>query len=88
MTSFRQFEANRRNALRSTGPKSDDGKRQSRINAVRHGLTAETVGFEQTRLVRIGGATQWVSVQRRVWEDSRLARSSQPETLLCNYRSG
>jgi hypothetical protein len=43
MTSFEQFEANRRNALRSTGPKTDDGKRRSRVNAVRHGLTAETV---------------------------------------------
>jgi hypothetical protein len=43
MTSFRQFEANRRNALRSTGPKTDDGKRRSRVNALRHGLTAETV---------------------------------------------
>ena len=43
MTSFRQIEANRRNALRSTGPKTEEGKRQSRRNALRHGLTAETV---------------------------------------------
>jgi hypothetical protein len=43
MTSLRQLEANRRNALHSTGPTSEDGKRQSRLNAVRHGLTAETV---------------------------------------------
>lgn len=43
MTSLEQFEANRRNALRSTGPKTDGGKRRSRVNAVRHGLTAETV---------------------------------------------
>jgi hypothetical protein len=43
MTSFRQIEANRRNALRSTGPKTEEGKRQSRRNAMRHGLTAETV---------------------------------------------
>jgi hypothetical protein len=43
MTSFRQIEANQRNALRSTGPRTDDGKRQSRRNALRHGLTAETV---------------------------------------------
>jgi hypothetical protein len=43
MTSFRQIEVNRRNALRSTGPKTDEGKRQTRRNALRHGLTAETV---------------------------------------------
>jgi hypothetical protein len=43
MTSLRQIEANRRNALKSTGPKSENGKRRSRRNAFRHGLTAETV---------------------------------------------
>jgi hypothetical protein len=43
MISYRQIEANRRNALKSTGPSTETGKRQSRRNAVRHGLTAETV---------------------------------------------
>src|SRR5215471_5804190 len=43
MTSYRQIEANRRNALKSTGPKTEAGKQVSRRNAVRHGLTAETV---------------------------------------------
>jgi hypothetical protein len=43
MTSFRQIEANRRNALASTGPKTENGKRRSLRNALRHGLTAETV---------------------------------------------
>jgi hypothetical protein len=43
MTSARHIEANRRNALKSTGPKSENGKQRSRRNAFRHGLTAETV---------------------------------------------
>ncbi len=40
MTSLRQLEANRRNALRSTGPRTENGKQQSRRNAIKHGLTA------------------------------------------------
>jgi hypothetical protein len=43
MTSLRQIESNRRNAQKSTGPKTDAGKQRTSQNAVRHGLTAETV---------------------------------------------
>jgi hypothetical protein len=38
MTSEIQAEANRRNALQSTGPKTDQGIEASRFNALRHGL--------------------------------------------------
>ena len=43
MTSLRQIEANRRNARLSTGPATEEGKKKSRRNALRHGLAAETV---------------------------------------------
>ena len=43
MSSLKQIAANRRNALKSTGPTTEEGKEHSRCNAVRHGLTAETV---------------------------------------------
>src|SRR5262245_12998669 len=43
MTSPRQIVANRRNALLSTGPRSDDGKNRSRQNALTHGLAAESI---------------------------------------------
>jgi len=43
MTSDKQFAANRANATKSTGPKTDAGKATSSLNAVTHGATAQTV---------------------------------------------
>jgi hypothetical protein len=43
MSSDKQIAANRLNAKNSTGPRTEHGKRRSRRNALRHGLTAETV---------------------------------------------
>jgi hypothetical protein len=43
MISLRQIEANRHNADKSTGPKTENGKQRSRRNALRHGFTADTL---------------------------------------------
>src|SRR5262245_13977003 len=42
-TSAKQQEANRRNALRSTGPRTAAGKEHVRRNAVKHGLVAREI---------------------------------------------
>jgi hypothetical protein len=44
MASQRQIEANRRNALKSTGPRTKEGKARARKNALRHGLASLTIG--------------------------------------------
>jgi hypothetical protein len=59
VTSLRRWVANRENAQNSTGPRTEDGKRRSRRNALRHGLTAETVieGLEDSEDYRAFEAT-------------------------------
>jgi hypothetical protein len=41
--SDKKIEANRRNALKSTGPRTTEGKAAVRLNALRHGLRSEEV---------------------------------------------
>src|ERR687883_147224 len=58
MTSDKQAQANRRNALKSTGPKTPEGKAAVRYNAMKHGLLSEDVvllpGEDEAALRELG----------------------------------
>jgi hypothetical protein len=62
MSTLKQMAANRRNALKSTGPTSEAGKKQSRRNALKHGLagTGLILPHEETTAVEERMA-QWNS---------------------------
>jgi hypothetical protein len=42
-TSPKQIAANRRNALKSTGPRTSEGRGISRMNALKHGILSKEV---------------------------------------------
>jgi hypothetical protein len=50
MISDKQLEANRANAQKSTGPKTEEGKRRSSLNATRHGLTGQVIVLPEENL--------------------------------------
>ena len=43
MTTQKQIEANKKNALVSTGPKSSEGKAKVANNAIKHGIFAREI---------------------------------------------
>ena len=47
-----RVDANRRNAQKSTGPKTPEGQQKSRANAIKHGLCSLTVIAESEELIR------------------------------------
>jgi hypothetical protein len=57
MATEKQVAANRRNALKSTGPRSLAGKIKSRANALRHGLASKTL-FDPSKRQKIDALTQ------------------------------
>ena len=63
MATNKQVAANRRNARRSTGPKTVDGKSVSKMNAIKHGLRA-TIDVLPDE-----SAAEFESLQARVIEE-------------------
>ena len=69
-------EANRRNALKSTGPTTPEGKLCSRRNALRHGLTAETV------IAKLEDAEDYVAFEAAVISDYDAESAVERELVL------
>jgi hypothetical protein len=55
----KKIEANRLNALKSTGPRTAEGKLRSRQNGLRHGLAAEVVVPEGDRAAHNAVLARW-----------------------------
>ena len=73
MASSKQIIANRKNALRSTGPRSLLGKQRSRNNAKRHGLASRTSNDPNIE-AEIVELTQMLSSDSRECIDTHIAR--------------
>jgi hypothetical protein len=65
MATEKQITANRQNATCSTGPRTKPGRHRSRRNALRHGLTAETV------IDVLEDASAYKALQRKIYADYR-----------------
>ena len=95
MTSKRQIEANRRNAKKSTGPRSDAGKAAVALNGIKHGLLsrhvlikgeseADLVGFGKRLRAQLApvGELELLFADRIVSSAWRLRRALAVETAL------
>jgi hypothetical protein len=55
----KKIEANRRNAMKSTGPRTAEGKLRSRRNGLRHGLAAEVLVPQEDRAAYDATIARW-----------------------------
>jgi hypothetical protein len=77
MATERQIAANRRNAVKSTGPRSSAGKRRARRNSCRHGLSVAAAGRPEqveklARKIAGAGADAMVLEQARSVAQAQL----------------
>ena len=70
-----KLEANRRNAMRSCGPRTPSGKDRSKLNAVKHGMRAAT-------LVLLDEDPQALEDRRNAWRACLLPGDDVEQRLV------
>ena len=70
-----KLEANRRNAMRSCGPRTDAGKSRSKLNAVKHGMRAAT-------LVLLDEDPEALENRRADWAASLMPRGAAEQRIV------
>src|SRR6266571_2008330 len=66
-TSAKQITANRRNAVKSTGPRTPQGREISRMNALKHGILSKQVLVRG--LILQESSEELEALHQRFWED-------------------
>src|SRR4051794_13632882 len=86
VVSKKQIAANKRNAAKSTGPRTAKGKQRSRMNALQHGLSVHTaeLGVVDAELSSEDLQTRNISLYERLhriqYERARILSSVNPLT--------
>jgi hypothetical protein len=80
-TSEAKIRANQQNALKSTGPKTPEGKEQSRANAYKHGLTGSGTVLPEREAAEVERRTQSFFAELKIAGDIAEALVRRAATL-------
>jgi hypothetical protein len=83
MATERQIQANRLNALKSTGPKTTEGKAISRANAVKHGLAADILVSDSLQDALAARLDEWRGHYKPDTPDADFAVGA---AVACTFR--